>query len=307
VLYVALTRAIHAMHLIVAPSRDNEAGLPTTFAGILRAALTSGGRLESGASAYDHGDAAWHSAPSADRSHHAPRDESGVTIPDVISPSAHVTRSVTATLVASSPPHAVRGLGRESPSSLEGGRHVDLRNRLRLGNAPALERGSLFHAWFELIEWLDDGEPADAALREAAQCAGVRSDNLDEMIAEFRRMLAEPEIRSVLSRPAATRGRTFEVWRERPFVIRWDDSLLAGKFDRVVLTREGSRAVRAEVLDFKTDAIPTDEPGRLDELVKHYRPQLDAYRAAAARLTGLKPSQVGARLLFVTIGAVKEL
>ncbi|NMC21903.1 MAG: UvrD-helicase domain-containing protein, partial [Thermogutta sp.] len=38
-LYVAMTRAIHALYLLIKPSRENERTLPLTWAGILRAAL----------------------------------------------------------------------------------------------------------------------------------------------------------------------------------------------------------------------------------------------------------------------------
>ncbi len=303
VLYVALTRAIHAMHMIVAPSREKENGLPTTFAGIIRAGLTPGGRLESGVTAYEHGNAAWY-APAGRRPAPPP---AMLPAPEIPAAAGAPDSSGLIVQVAASPPHAVRGLGRESPSSLEGGRHVDLRTRLRLGTTAALDRGSLFHAWFELIGWLGDGEPDEAALREAARTAALRCENLDEQIREFRGMLRQPAIRDSLMRPAASAARSTELWRERPFVIRWDDALLAGKFDRVVITRDGSRVVGAEVLDFKTDTIPTDDPGRATVLTEHYRPQVDAYRKAVARLTGTDASRVSGRLLFVTTGLVKEL
>jgi ATP-dependent exoDNAse (exonuclease V) beta subunit len=45
VLYVAATRAIHALHIIVAPSAENEKSLHKTYGGLLRAALTDGNRL----------------------------------------------------------------------------------------------------------------------------------------------------------------------------------------------------------------------------------------------------------------------
>ena len=38
-LYVAMTRAVRALHLIVAPSKANERSLPSTYAGLLRVAL----------------------------------------------------------------------------------------------------------------------------------------------------------------------------------------------------------------------------------------------------------------------------
>jgi len=50
-LYVALTRAVHALHIIVGPTTLSKAGtwsttFPKTFAGILRSALVDGRPLE---------------------------------------------------------------------------------------------------------------------------------------------------------------------------------------------------------------------------------------------------------------------
>ena len=59
VLYVALTRPIHALHMIVAPSKENEKSIPATPAGILRAVLTDGTRAEPHATLYENGDPAW--------------------------------------------------------------------------------------------------------------------------------------------------------------------------------------------------------------------------------------------------------
>ena len=59
VFYVAMTRAVYALHMIVAPSAENEKSLPATLAGVLRAALTGGGRIEAGSVAYESGDAEW--------------------------------------------------------------------------------------------------------------------------------------------------------------------------------------------------------------------------------------------------------
>ena len=57
VLYVAMTRAIHALHMIIAPSKDNERTIPSTWAGLLRAALTNGQTTAPATVLYEHGDA----------------------------------------------------------------------------------------------------------------------------------------------------------------------------------------------------------------------------------------------------------
>jgi ATP-dependent exoDNAse (exonuclease V) beta subunit len=58
-LYVAMTRAIHALYVVVAPSPPNERSLPRTFNGVLRAALTGGDPLEPNAGWFEAGDPHW--------------------------------------------------------------------------------------------------------------------------------------------------------------------------------------------------------------------------------------------------------
>ena len=58
-LYVALTRAVHALHLIVPPTAENEKTFPQTFTGVLRSALVAGRKLQPESIAYEHGDRDW--------------------------------------------------------------------------------------------------------------------------------------------------------------------------------------------------------------------------------------------------------
>ena len=62
VLYVAMTRAVHALHMIIAPAKPNEKCLPKTFAGLLRATLAAGPPAAGGVTLYEHGDPQWYSS-----------------------------------------------------------------------------------------------------------------------------------------------------------------------------------------------------------------------------------------------------
>src|SRR5206468_2979789 len=62
VLYVAMTRAVHALHMIIAPPKPNEKSLPKTFAGLLRTTLAPDVKPEPGVTLYEHGDPNWSSA-----------------------------------------------------------------------------------------------------------------------------------------------------------------------------------------------------------------------------------------------------
>ena len=55
----------------------------------------------------------------------------------------------------------------------------------------------------------------------------------------------------------------------------------------------------AEIIDFKTDR-PRKGVG-LDQLVDLYRGQLEAYRSALVRLTGLPENKIRKTLLFTSI------
>lgn len=299
VLYVALTRAIHAMHLIVAPVQESDRDTQPSFSSVVRAAVATELRLSAEGPAFEHGDRGWHlqnrlATASSTTVTTAPRRGGGA-------------EPVAGPLVAPPRGEQLRTLPRESPSSLEGGKLVNLKERLRLGNSAAMERGSIFHAWFEQIEWLDDGEPNDDLLRRAVLRLGLARDDLDAMIDEFRGMLRRPSIQATLVRPAPAQGNQFEVWRERPFVIRNGDVVLSGKFDRVVVCMSAGRIAQADVIDFKTDAVAAEDCEGVERATQRYAPQLSAYRGAAARLLGLDSQQVGEKLVFVTAGIVKSL
>ena len=306
-LYVALTRAVHALHMIVAPSAQNEKSLHATFSGVVRAALTDGGKIEPQTIAYEHGDPRWFTKTESKARPAAPAVET--------------TDAAGAIRLAPPSDRPSRALQRRSPSQLEGGAQVELARFLRLDVAEALDRGSLVHAWFQEIEWLDDSAPSDESLVMIAQRLLVRGLDLAKRIADFRRSLDQPALRAALCRETYRRGTPLDqatpvhagpeiarprwkVWRERPFAIREGNVILKGQFDRLVVLYDGDRAIGADVIDFKTDEIPVEA---IAARVENYRPQLDAYRRAAGNLTGLAPKRISARLLFVALGVVMDL
>ncbi|HUE74166.1 MAG TPA: PD-(D/E)XK nuclease family protein [Pirellulaceae bacterium] len=291
-LYVALTRAVHALHMIVMPS-EKERNLPKTYAGLLRAALTDGAPLTDAGVVYRLGDQAWHAkAPAAK-----------------VSVAEDAPRQPAAVLLAPPTAKRHRGLERASPSSLEGGRKISLGKLLQPGEEQGFAFGTLIHAWLEQIEWLDDGEPEEQALRRVAESLaaeiGPLASQLAAPLAAFRQMLAGSEVRRILSRPA--KGADVKVLREHPFVIRDGDRLLSGNIDRLVLTLDGGRIASADVIDYKTDALPPGDDAALAAKVDFYRPQLAAYCRAVEQLYKLPPERVTSTLVFLTAGKVVPL
>ncbi|MGQ9575031.1 MAG: UvrD-helicase domain-containing protein [Thermoguttaceae bacterium] len=310
--YVAMTRARHALHLIVNPSAENERSLPKTMAGVLRAALTDGKPLEPGSIPYQEGDPEWFRRAE-------PRP------PEAAAPAEPVLGGPMVIRLAPAGRRVGRGLERRTPSQLEGGGQLNLAQRLQLQTAESLHRGTLIHAWFQQIEWLDQAEPDDQTLADVAARLGVLAGpQLAPLIGQFRQAIRTPAVRAALSRasyqqpaPAGTftgadagpqlAAPHWQLWRERPFALRQHDTILSGTIDRVVVLYDGDQPIGADVLDFKTDVLPASNPVALEARLESYRPQLAAYALAAAQLWGLKPARVSARIIFTELGQVVPL
>lgn len=303
-LYVAVTRAVHALHMIVAPSADGEKSLHKTFGGLLRASLTDGSRLAPEQIAYETGDREWFTSP-------------GVECTSSAAEVALKAESLAPLEVKLAAPaeRRWRGLHRVTPSALEGGTRVRLSAPSGDGAAArslARVRGTVIHAWFEQIGWLDDGSPSDGDLRNKAaalQDLALKPNDVERWLAEFRAMLARPNIAACLHRAAYRNfaGAALRVETELPFAVRDGDRLTVGSIDRLVTIWEGSQPIAADIIDFKTDSIPDGDPHALSEKIRFYAPQLRAYCRAVENMTGLEQQRISAKLLLLDLGLVAPI
>jgi len=147
-------------------------------------------------------------------------------------------------------------------------------------------RGRILHRLLEEVEWIELFRRSDDELLAIGRRIEVDEDAVRSAVAELRAILAHPEARRALAKP----GEDARVWRERRFALVMPgaggtETLWNGAFDRVVL-RTGS----AEIVDFKTDRVVDAEA---------YRPQMEAYRRALARITELDEASIATTLLFI--------
>ncbi|HRX79153.1 MAG TPA: 3'-5' exonuclease, partial [Pirellulaceae bacterium] len=306
VLYVALTRAVHALHIIIAPSKDNERSMPLTSAGLLRAALRGNEPVPSGSLLYEYGDSEWFERIK-------PEAPPTITLQKPLPARIQLARTAK---------HRRRGLDRQSPSGFEGGSRVSMAELLQPRQSSSLARGTLIHAWFEQIQWIEDGMPDESSLRQVA--SQLRRDeatalNIEQELKSFHEMLGRSAIQDALSQAAyAAPGKLgfgksatdvlaeskprLVVENERTFALRNESQLLNGSIDRIVWIYAGKQLVAADILDFKTDLLKDDSAA--NEKREYYRPQLEAYRDAVCRMSGLAAEQVIARLVFVGHGLI---
>ena len=284
-LYVALTRAVHAIHVLVAPEEDKpKRGL--SMAKIVCEALAPGVALAAETMLFEHGEATWW-APAT-------------TAPAAVADAAPV-------VVRLKPSGRVHRLERQSPSSHEAG-GATLAAALVQSNRGALDQGTLVHAFFERVGWVEDGLPERAALLGLARAAGLSAEEAARKVEWFAQMVTAPEVRGALSRDGYPLGlgEALEVRREFPFAQRDGETLVHGIIDRLVLHRRAGKTVAADVIDFKTDGVSAGEES-VAARVEFHRGQMEAYRQAVARMEKLPLDRVRARLLFVTAGLVREV
>ena len=266
--YVALTRAVRGLHLLVRPwdtrtAKGQPRTVPKSAAGFLNATLCGVTDLRPGTVAWSDGDVDWCEAAAGDvndRQQATPveiRLRPGDDTPaEVSAPSDDVRHARWQTF---SPGHATR-------------------------------RGSLLHLWLAAMPWSDQ-RPEEDALRLMAFEAGFYESEIAASTSLLTRFLQSDAAR-ILRRADGAEVRT-----EQPFEVTTEAGLLRGTFDRVVITPDS-----VTVTDWKTDRVRSEND--LRQLRKTYRPQLDRYREAAARLFGRHADQVHTQLVFVEDGVI---
>jgi ATP-dependent exoDNAse (exonuclease V) beta subunit len=282
-----------------------------TFAGLLRASLADGKSLSPETTVYAFGDPKWF--------HHTAggRETASEVEAGFAAPAAPLRIELKKT------PVRRRHLERKPPSSLEGGKRIKLSDVFGRENMAAIHRGLVMHAWLAQIEWLDPkspggGIPHDDALRRIGNEAAETAIDLDPLIAEFRGMLDKPAVAAAMRRETyrnspeqlgmaadvlaeiQSAALRLTVQNERRFAVREGDAVVLGHVDRLVLLHDGAKLVAADVIDFKTDVLPSKKSFK--DRVAFYRPQLEAYRRSLAKTLRLTPDRIAARMLFLDAG-----
>ena len=89
------------------------------------------------------------------------------------------------------------------------------------------------------------------------------------------------------------------VYNELPVTAVISGQLIRGYVDRIVLGILDGSVVSADIVDFKTDNLGKQNED-LSAKVKHYEPQLMAYRETISQMFKIPIETVSARLLFVS-------
>ncbi len=162
--------------------------------------------------------------------------------------------------------------------------------------------GTLVHAYFEHVGFVDQSPAPDLAILAALQTrAQVAPTLLEEAKRVIAAALAAPAVHAALSRRGAA---TLHV--EQPMLGRnAEGKPVFGIADRVVIWEENGRATRAEILDYKTDTLAG--PDSAAQARQRHGSQLNAYRALLAEALSVPANRVKAQLVLVRSGEVVEI
>jgi ATP-dependent exoDNAse (exonuclease V) beta subunit len=311
VLYVAMTRAAGALHIVVPPqSKAND-----SWACLLRHALAEKAEAEPGAVLFELGSAQWYQDDAGgNRPHKRHRSTATQT------PAPNDEQSAESRKMVFAASQRAEVLRHTTPSGGGDVSSLDVSSVLSFKSRAARQRGSLFHVWLEMVQWLDAGLPTDDDLARAAKRFHLRHADIERHISEFRAWVAQPNVSCALSRFAYTGAAFAEgarqsdsistswtIWTELPFSLTTHAGWTTGRFDRLVVLQDGDRAVAADVIDFKTDAIEQHDNEALAVATASHRAQMQAYGRAACKLFQLPLPRVRLRLLFVTADAVVDV
>ncbi len=306
-LYVAVTRAAHSLHVVVSCGVKPDGN---SSGSVILATMTEDADREKGV-IYESGDAQWFDKLSQP----APEATEEETDLAKFYISSRVGRRENAVEVRL---ESRRGITNIAPSAMEGGDLVDLRDVLSAGeDVMAMERGTLLHACFEKVQWLDQAVPTEEELLAHLEKTSATSVLKRKAVKEFFNAIEKGSFVQLLNfqsyreqylvQFSDARNR-MEVFTERRFAATIPGSettsVIEGVVDRLVLVYENDALVAADVIDFKSDAIGQHE---LAAKVATYSPQLSAYRQAISISLGIPETSIATRLAFISTGDVVNL
>lgn len=289
-LYVAMTRAKSALHMIVPADKDGRSGdvtekLKLTPAHIVRAALASDVVCAPGDILFESGAPDWIASAEHEDQHQRIKEEITLEL-------RSGTTQQTALLTMESPTAL-----KLKPSPLDIDPDASISNQ-------GILIGSCVHELFEQINWIDDPVHDFHSIAVPNQ-SGIYS----ESVLSISKQIVEQAFQSDQIHALHDRNTWIKehpntqdptVHHERPFALRMrienEDRLIQGRFDRLVIARTKQGIQSIQLVDYKTDA---DAPELADDaLIERHGPQLELYRQALCELYRVDPSIVECVLVF---------
>lgn len=194
---------------------------------------------------------------------------------------------------------------------------IPLRSAFSISHSRGATFGTLIHAFFEQVRWLEDFQLDRNELRRVALAAVSPEElqlvSLDNTLDQFEEMLELPSVRAALSQSRyreilSSTNDVVEVDNERLISLVLDEKIISGTIDRLAVQMRDGRPYSAEIIDFKTDAY--DENMSLlwlEDRVGHHRAQLEVYAEVVSRLFRIPLDRISLFLLMLSTDDLVEV
>ena len=292
-LYVAMTRAIHALHMIVPEVKSKSS---SHWSDLVRAALAKEPEANDNGLLYNSGDPNWYlrsSKPAAELAAVITEESDWPTI-----------------AFNAKTPSTLRNLSRRKPSQAATENVFNPFAAFGPKSTQATRFGTAIHYWFEHLTWTHQvtATPPDELF---AKGIAVPGDDLAAWRSRFEQYLKLPRVRELLDEAAFRAKYKIQgellVHNEKSIVFREEDALITGQIDRLVFEMVNQQPTRAWIIDFKTDAIEPHSKSALAERIAHHTVQLQAYTRGIAKNYHLPQLAVEAYLVMLEPGIVSQV
>ncbi len=294
--YVALTRARQAVYFYAQPTKSSVQRWDSLLHSVF---VDESQRAASAKIVYEAGDSRWFAGQAA-----------VATKPKDLELDAGPALELNMKRAAES--NFVRQREGLKPSAAHEGRKMPLKQLFEKNESVGAVIGTVVHRWFEEITWLEDFQWSRERMQRLALQTLTPEQmpliKLSDCLFEMESYLACQSVIESLSRERYSSWKTLdgkslrlEVTNERPLLKLIDGKLLRGTIDRLVLGFDGNRAVRAEVLDYKTDAVnkKLSVDAWCRDRVNHHGPQLQLYRRVLCEQFQIDESQIELTLILL--------
>ncbi len=192
----------------------------------------------------------------------------------------------------------------KNPSSAEGEGFYDIKNRFNLNVEQVLKKGSLYHKFYEQVDWIDkDDFVFDKKIFLDNELADNFSDiELDQAYSKFLKSFEYPKVKNRFLKSFYDKWNVdrVDILKEEQFIFRDGEVAFKGFIDRAILGYKEDKLKNIEIIDFKSDSI--DNEDTISKKALFYKPQIDIYREALKRRFSKDKVDISACLLFVSVG-----
>ena len=307
-LYVAMTRARCALYITTHPTAS---GPKQDFDSLLQSILAqpdSVGKAE--ALLYEVGDPQWFKQLLSDNLEQLPGSADQEVKPSRNMDEPPAPRRIKLRCDSESAPP--RSLRVAAPSSVgQTYEPIPLASAFSYSQSIGATFGTLIHAFFEQIQWLDNYQIDKLALRKIALAAvspeDLRHIKIDQAIAAFEDMLQLRSVRTALSQTRYSRQMfgavpdRVEIDNERVINLVMGNRLISGTIDRLAVLMKDGKPYAAEIIDFKTDAYdPNMTLLWVQDRIEHHRPQLQIYARVVSQLFHIPIERIATFLVLLS-------